>query len=445
MKKSKKILLLFEIIILVAATFISIGIYLNNLSKPKYIFDKTIDILKDKITNYIEVPNDLDLKDKYSIIGNIDFDLDSEYYKKTTNQEEIKKYNLIKNLNDLETNFKIQKNQTKNIGYIELNSNIKKQNILNTKYYINDSTKYYFIKDIVDDYINDGGCNYFENINTSNTEKDNIDYLYNFIFDSIKNNLKEDYFSIKEEKGKYLVTLKIDNNNLIDITNNILKDLKKDKKSKKILDNIDKKILKTKLDDDKAYLGKEENYKITIYTSKTLHRPVKYKIEKTTKKSIETYIYEGNEHKGTLTYLVNDSKKYAISLELKKDEIKAKIKNSSNKKIGEFKLEKTNYDTVINYTKNENNEKIDLIYSSKYTKIHKNENFTNKKNLSFKYVVDKETRLSGEININLDIKNKFSILTDISNAKLKTNLTEEEKEKIENLYIDIKERLEKYE
>ena len=443
MKKTKIILSIFLIIIMASAICISVGLYLNRISQPNYIFSKGIDIIKNKITNYNKVSDDLDLKDKFSIKGNIEFDLESEYYKKSNTPEDKKTYNLIKNLNNMDTNFKIQKNEYKNIGYIELNETIGKENILDFRYCVDDSTKYYFVRDIVDNYINDGGCNYFENINENVTEKENIEYIYNFVINSIKNNLKDNYFTHKEEKDKYIVTLKIDNNHLIDIFNGVIKDLKNDKKSRKILDNIDKKILKTKIKDDQEFLEKEEYYKIYIYTTKILHKPIKYKVERVSKNSIETYIYEGNENKGTFHYLVNDSEKYITSIEFKKDDIKAKIKNPSNKTIGEFKLEKNNYNTVINYTMNDNDEKIDLIYSSKYSKVKKNESYVNKKSLSFKYVVNKETKLSGEIDATLDVSNKFSIITDISAAKLKSNLTKEEKEKLNNLYEDVKNRLER--
>lgn len=438
----RKILKAF-IIIIIASMLIYIGIELNNLGKPNYIFSKGIDFCKNKIENYTSISEDLNLKDKISIEGSIEYDLDSEYYKKTDDPEEKKTYNLIKNLNNSTTNFKIQKNDSKNTGYIELNSSIGNEDILNTKYYINDSTKYYYVKGKVDNYINDGACNYFENINTNNTEKDNIDYLYNFIIASVKDNLKEQYFNTKEEDNSVVTILKVDNSTLVDIMSSVLKDLKKDKKAKTILDNTDKNILKTKIDEKNNYLEKDEYYKISIYTTKVLHKPIKYRVDHVKKESIETYIYEGNSKEGNIYYSVNDRPKYDISITFKNDEIKGKIKNSSDEEIGEFKLEKNNYNTIINYTINDNNEKLDLIYSSKYTNVKKNKSYTNKKNLSFKYIVNNETKLSGEIDVNMKISNKFSILTDITDAKLKLNMTEEEKEKINNLYDSVKNRLER--
>lgn len=443
MKKTKIVLLIFLIIIIASTICISIGLYLNRISKPNYIFSKGIDIIRNKLNNYNSVSSDLDLKDKFSIKGNIEFDLESEYYKKSNNPEDMKIYNLINNLDNMDTSFKIQKNQSKKIGYIEINEKIGKEDILDFKYCIDNSTKYYFVKDIVDNYINDGSCNFFENINANTTEKETIEYIYNFIIDSLKNNLKDEYFTSKEEKDKYVVSLKINNDNLIDILNGIIKDLKNDKKARRILDNIDKKILKTKIKNNKEYLEKGEYYKISIYTSKILYKPIKYEVERFTNNDIEKFIYEGNDKKGTLYYLVNEKEKYTIPVEFKKDLIKAKIKNPEEKTIGEFKLDKNNYNTVINYTLNDNNEKIDLIYSSKYSKVNKNNSYTNKKNLSFKYIVNKETKLSGEVNVSLDVSNKFSIITDITEAKLKSNVTEEEKEKLDNLYKDIKNRLER--
>ena len=440
--KKGKIILIFLIILLAAGLCIGIGIYLNNISKPKYIFSKGLDIIQNKVSNYNRISNDIDLKDKFSVKGTIEFDLDSEYYKKASTEEDRKILNTINNLNNAETNFKIQKNQSKSTGYIEINSNAKDKEIINAKYYINDSTKYYFVKGIVDNYIIDGGCNYFENLNSTTTERDNFDYLYNFVFDSLKDNLKEEYFNSKEEKNDYVVILKLDDVTLKNILNGVLKDLKNDKRARSILDNTDKSILKTKISEDN-YIGKDEYYKIYIYTTKILHKPLKYKVEKATKDSIETYIYEGNETKGNLHYSVNESPKYNISFDIKNNEIKAKIKNAANKEIGEFKLEKNNYNTVINYTIDENDEKIDLIYSSKYKNVKKNESYTNEKNLSFKYVVNKETKLSGEVEINLEASNKVSILTDIADAKLKTNMTEKEKNDIDNLYDVVKNRLER--
>lgn len=441
MKKTKIVLSIFLIFVFAAALFISIGIYLDKISKPQYIFSKGIDIYKNKLDNYNKNSNDLYLKDKYSIKGTIDFELDSEYYKKSTNEEDIKIRNLINNLNNLDTSFIIQKNKSKNMGYMELSQKIGNENILESKYYISDSTKYYFVKDIVDDYINDGSCNYFENLNSTTTERDNIEYITDVVIESLKNNLKDEYFTKKEGKNTYTVSIKLTNDNINEILNNIQKDLKNDKKAKNILNNINKEILSKKI--NKTFLQKDEYYKITLYTTKILHKPLKYKIEYVSNTNNKTYLYEGNDNKGVLYYSEDNELRYKINIELNSKEIKAKIKNASNKEVGEFRLEKNNYNTTITYTYNENKKKIDLIYSTKYTKVKENTSFINTKNLSFKIIDNKETKLNGNITAELKVDTKFTILQDISNAKLKTNLTDQEKEKLNNIYNDVKNRLER--
>ena len=47
------------------------------------------------------------------------------------------------------------------------------------------------------------------------------------------------------------------------------------------------------------------------------------------------------------------------------------------------------------------------------------------------------------MDVTLEASNKVSILTDISEAKLKTNMTETEKNNVDNLYDVIKNRLER--
>ena len=84
-----------------------------------------------------------------------------------------------------------------------------------------------------------------------------------------------------------------------------------------------------------------------------------------------------------------------------------------------------------------------ILFKILYSKVKKNTSYINRKKLSFKYVVNKETKLSGEVDANLEISNKFSIITDITEAKLKSNLTKEEKEELKNLYDNIKNRLER--
>lgn len=449
----KKFLIISFLIIIVSSLFIIIGLYLNKISQPKYVISRGIDIIKDKIDNYNKTSKDLNMKDTYEIDGKIGFELDSEFYKndKANNIDSLEKYNLINNLNKSDTTFLIQKNQNKKMGYFELKQIIDKEDTIDAKYYIENSTKYYYLGGVLDKFVNDGSCNYFENINKDNSERDNIDYLSDFILDSIKNNLKEEYFDSKQTKEKinnvdkdvYEISIKLDNETIKDILENVLKDLKKDKKASKFLNNINPNILKTKIKDNKKILDKNEYYEITIYTTKILHKPLKYIVKHNSSDSINTYIYEGDTNKGNFYYLENDSLKFQLNITFKNNEIIANVLDDENKKIGEFKLEKNKYDTTISYTKEEDNKLVDLIYSNKYNKVVKNKSYINTKNLSFKYIENKTSILNGEITVTLNVSSTPNILVDVEDAMLKSNLTDKDKEKINNYPLNIINRLEK--
>ncbi|MBQ9019196.1 MAG: hypothetical protein IJ097_02655 [Bacilli bacterium] len=450
MKKKKTIIVVLGIIIVIATFFIGIGIYFNNLSKPENIFSIAISKIDKKISKYFLINDDLNIGDTVEIKGNLDFDLDSEYLKNHKNDTKInKKINLINNLNTLDTTFLLQQDKKKQIANLELNQKLGKEELLNTKLYIANSTKYYYLKDIDDNYINSGGINYFENINKTNNTRDNINYIHNFIISSIKNNLKKEYFNSKEEKilinkqerKAYETTIKIDDKTINEIIDGVCTDIKKDKRASSIINNIDKNILKQKL--KQKILKQDEYYMIHIYTTRIIHRPLKYQIEHVYKNNIDTYVYEGNNFKGKVYYMKNNLIKYQGEVNFKNNDILCKLYDSNHNSIGEFRLEKNKYDTTINYSYDYNNKKIDFIYSSKYTNIKTKKSFDNKQSASFKYIDNKESKINGDIYLNLNVSNKPDILIDTSQAILKTNLTDKQKEILKTKGEKIKERIEK--
>jgi hypothetical protein len=134
---------------------------------------------------------------------------------------------------------------------------------------------------------------------------------------------------------------------------------------------------------------------------------------------------------------------YTFTYNEKDNVIECKIKDSSNKDVGIFKVEKN--DTSVYYTFNFDNgdKKYDIIYSSKYSNYKKNKSFNNEKKLSFKYLEKKVSVLSGDITLLSKVTNKSSIKEEIGDAVLSSTLTTEQKEKFDNKSERIKERLKK--
>ena len=439
------------VILIIASISIGIGIYMNKISQSKNIMAISIDLFKNKIDNYIKLPNDLVVGDNFNIDGKIDFNLDTEYYKDSTLEEDKKVYNTIKNLNNLDSTFSIKQNAKDSEGLLTINSSFEKEKLIDYKYYVKDATKYYYMDGVVDKYIDDGTCNYFENINSTHTTKANIDYLYNFIYKSMKNNLKEEYFtknivdeSINNKKTNvYKISITLDNKNIKEIINGVISDISKDKRSSEILDNIGVNIKNIKLKDDKDILLKDEKYVIDVYATKILYKPLKFEITHINNNIKNKYIYEGNENSGVFYYLDNDQVKYKINITTKSNNIFGKMYDSSNKKIGEIRIDKTGYNLNINYSYKYNDKEYELVYSSKYSDISKKKSYSNDKLLSFKYIKDDKVVVNGDISIKLKVDSKVKIEEDITDVVLRKNLSEKEKESFDTKLDSIKKRLEK--
>lgn len=443
--KRKFIIIL--LIISFAFFFIGTGIYLDKISKPKDIFSIGIYSLKEKFNHYFY--NDFIKKhdlNNFNFTSNIDFELTSEYYQNRINDIEFKKkYNFINNLDKMTTTINLKQNDKNKELYFGINQTIENENILNYKYYIINSTQYYYIENITDNYINNGNGNYFESLNSDDTLNKNIDYLYNFIIESFINNLKDEYFKTSNEKTTInnknteinKISIKIDNSLFKKIYNDVLNDLKKDEKANKILSSIYSDFNNYKLDNNFRIFDIKESYTINIYTTKILHKPLKYEVIHLNGNNKRSYIYEGNSEKGTLYCIEKDK---VINWSEYTDDGKKilfKIYGNNGKDYGEFKLEHNNSKINLDYNYNDGLKKREITYTSK-----KKDKYSTKKKISVKIIDNNESKLNGNISIDTTINKKTEISENIEKARLSAKLTDQEKNKIDNLRSIIRERLE---
>ena len=198
MKRKKIIIILLIAIVLISFSLIYTGMFFEKISKPKYIFSNSIDIIKEQGKNLFELNSKYDLGDTFTIEGTFKSNTKSDYVvnQSKIDPEFIKKLNAINNFNDLDTSFKISQNDKEGVSLLDITSKTKNKDIITSKYYINNSTEYLFVNGIVKNYVNEGSSNYFEMLDEDNTIKTNIDYLYDFIFESIKKNIKDEYFEV---------------------------------------------------------------------------------------------------------------------------------------------------------------------------------------------------------------------------------------------------------
>ena len=453
MKKKKVFLFIIFLFVVIAITSISVGVYFNKLARPNAIFGGVIDSLSEKMNRYTKVDSAFVVGDNFTVNGDLKYEVDSEYYfnRYFTDMDIQKKYNVLINLNKLDTHYTVSQDKKKNTALLELKEMIGEEAIVFYKLFVTNSTQYYYLDGVSDTYVNNGTCNYFETLGEEITTKDNIDYLNRFLVLSLKKNMKEEYFQSKlvdenirgSVQNVNRISIRFTDSMIHTLLKDILKDFKEDDKASKILNNIDPSFSSYKINDDKIYLEKDESYTLDIYTTKVLYKPIKFHILHLNGEEKTDIIYEGDLSGGTIYVSRNDKAEYQMPVKISSHQIFVDIQDVKGNHLGEVRLEKNQHNITFNYSFEQDNKKYDVIYSSKYSSIKKKKSYQNEKKLSFKILENKESKINGTVTLTFKVKNQSKIEEDISNAILASSLTEEQKQVFENKRTLVRERMER--
>ena len=450
--KLKKIVIVIALLVFfLAFILIGTGVYFNSISQPKYIMGHNINQIYNAFFSYFNVGDTYFVGDTYNLNSDIDFELNSEYYAKRTDEESIKRNKFINNLNKMDTHLTIEKSEKKQDAYVELLSTIGNENIIHSKNYVHNATKYYFIESVLNQYINDGTCNYFESLVDDKTSLENKLYLREVFIKYFTQELSNEF--VKQYKVSHNIggkekevlqnSFKITDKVLHTIINRVLKDLKEDNKANSILSNIFYDFATYKLKDNQRIIDKDESYTFNIYTTTFLYKPLKYELVHVHADDEEIISYEGDNVSGDVFYIENNKMIYQCTMHFEENKVLMEIMDSNSKKLGEFKFEKDDNNFDFDYSFDSGNKKYDFVFSSKFSNYKRGVGYENSQNLSFKIIIDKKSRLSGTIGIDTKVNNKVSIDEDISSAVLSSKLSDEQKQKIKNYGNSIIERLER--
>ena len=442
--------ILFLLIVALGVFLIKVGLYFQELSSPKYLYKTGIDIIKDNVDTLVKPDNKYILGDNFSAEGSIDFELSSDTYKTKglTDEKYIERNNFVNNLTKMDINYIISQDEKNKKLYLSLDEKIKEESILNYKLYVQDSTEYLFVKSVLDNYINYGSNNYFELFGEEETTITNINYLYEFICDDLATQLGKE--ASKYEKTTNIdnkptevnqVSVKLTNNTVKKILSGILKDLKKDEKASKILTNMDDEFPDKKIDDEKEYLQDDESYTINIYTNKTLNKPLKYEILYVKGDNKKVFSYEGSSSKGVFYFSDNDETKYSGKFTKDGKNYKIDVYDRLQKDAGNITISKDANNIMFNMSVVLDDKSYDIVFSSKYKDYEKNKGYTVDSEMSLKLTDGGKVDLGGEIKSQTKVTKEVNIDVDTSKSVLKSTLTEPQKEKIDNLYEDVKGRL----
>lgn len=453
MKRYKKvIIILLVIIIIVIASFcFYYGFIINNASKPKNVFKSCINRIDDVLFEFLEVDKDYNLGDNFTVSGDIEYKLEGAYYLKNSvnKPDDIKIYNKINNLNNSKVTFKYIQDEENDKFYSEYNHLIGVEQILNKKTYVENATEYVYINTFLDKYVNNGNSVLFETVNATNTTEDNINYIHEFILESLNNNLKEEYFdkekkTIKldeEEKVSYQMSIRIDNDRYKEILNNIIKDIRKNDRANNIISSLYSDFPNYKVG-NKRFLEKNESYIVNIYTDNIWYKPLKYEVIHLKDDTRDMYYYIGD-LEGELTHIHNDELKYNTDVSIGKKRCLLQFSNKNGRSIGIIKLDK-NID-MFNFD-------VDLLldgksyvigFSSKIKDYKKNKNYTVNNLLNIRYSENNIVKFSGNIKNKIVFNNKSVIEEEIGDVVIRTTFTKEEENKFKNYKDEFNLRLER--
>lgn len=445
--------LFFVALIVLAIGLIYNGLKLNKMSKKHYVVDVTLDSIRDTLYNFGKIEDQYYLGEDFSVNSNIKVNLSSEEYasRAVIDSDSARKNRLLENLSAMQIDSRIEQSEKEGKFIAELNEKIGEEEVLSGKYYIDNYTKYYFVNNILNTYVNDGNNNYFDLLNEKNTSMDNIDYLYNFIFEAIKRNIKEEdlmayetEINLGEDKASVnQVYLKITDKYIKDLLKNILKEFKNDEKANQIITALYPDFKNVKINTDKKYLDNKESYTINIYSRKVINKPVKYEIVHLKDDFQEAYIFEGSLESGAIYYVKNDEIKYTGKCESTPKKLEVIINDVNGGEAGNIKIEKTTNSLSFNATLDLENDNYQVSYSTIYKNFSKKKSYVREDTLTCRIMNNMVTKINGSVIIESEVSKKPAIKEDIENAVLYSTLTDDTKTRLDNIYDAVKARLER--
>ena len=243
--QSKKGIVTIVIVIAVILT-LAFSVYKFYFGNSKKIITSSMDSLSGRLESFLKDNNDdYDYGENYTATSKLTIDASSEILDTlATTAPEYEMYNnIIKNLKKLDTSIITSQSKKDKKIIMKIDSKLQDEDIININYLVQNNKQYYLIKGLFDNYVDGGENKYFENLEESASTIEDMQYDYDLALESLKKNLKDDYFTNENEKIKVnekdvnarKVILTIDNKAAKELAQAILKDLKKSKKATKIL------------------------------------------------------------------------------------------------------------------------------------------------------------------------------------------------------------------
>ena len=433
----KKELLFIVLLMVIAVVLIVIGLTISKYSKPKYIYEKTINEIYDYTKNIITYDKkDTDLGENISLESLITLNINSDQDIFNTGYDLKTLYRYYNNLSRTKTKLTFKQDISNKKLLFNVDSKINNYNLTNHSYLVDNSTKYEYLYGFKDNYINLGNARYYETISKNKNISYNLNYLSNFIKDSIIKNINKNDITLSKEKTvindnevkllKY--EYKLDDMKLRLLINGVIKDLKANERTNNIMNIINPNFSKYKISDKKRLLDKHENIIFSIYTNNLykVKKVVFTKEDSTIKKDIS---FEPKEDIIEIKTYSNSKETSTTTLKKVRNTYIASIVDDKQQTIGSIEIYNEEKRSTMIVTISNNDKKIDINLDRNITKLNEKVNYNS--NISLQISILDKINMNKILNLNIFTMNKVSkyvkIEVGMNNIILLDSLTKEEK------------------
>lgn len=236
--KKKKIIV--TIVIIVAIGLLVAGgilVYQNYPNKNRIV--TSFNELKTALTETLNLDeNTTNTKITQTVTGSTRFNINPMLGNSEDGSDVI-----IGNLNNSTFNYEYRLDTESKRMYMDGSLLLNATELLGINFYQAEDISYVFLRNIFDKYIVIENSDIFTYLEESNQAVDDVNYIYDKIIESLGNNITTADIKVTNQDGKKKISLELNEERLNEISENIVNDLKKDKKAKEIigegLDNLE--------------------------------------------------------------------------------------------------------------------------------------------------------------------------------------------------------------
>ena len=257
------------------------------------------------------------------------------------------------------------------------------------------------------------------------------------MINSLKSNLKDEYFTKTSEKltidGKTIntkkITLNLDSKNGNELIDNIISDLKNDKKASKIIKGYNIKL--EDVEDGQAF-SSHEKMTFSVYADNFSYKILRYDIS--VKNSVDDVLvtYLDQETDIVEVYSYNE-KQSTIKITNKDNVYDFDILDDNDKKIADFTYTDNKNKKELSYSLSMDGTTLKGKVSSDTTNIVKNKSYNNKTIITANMKSNGTDLGSARIEVNFKAKSESDINEDVTNAVTEDEITSDQSDALMNI------------